>query len=101
MKKKSNPDKAAAKGKSRDDAVSQAGKLTESISRIDKKIIDLINQRLLLGKEIHEIQEKGGDSVPERSTEESLLERISETNKGPLSNKLLKNFLNGNVIILT
>ncbi len=91
MKKNSDPDKGATKGKNRDDAVSQTGKLTESISRVDEKIIDLINQRLLLGKEVHEIQEKGGDSVPERNTEESLLEKISETNKGPLSNKLLKN----------
>ena len=74
----------------KDDAPVQVGRLMETISGIDEKIIDLINQRLLLGKEIHGLQDQTRDKIIEENHEEAIIRKLIQMNRGPLSEKMLR-----------
>ncbi|MCP4373685.1 MAG: hypothetical protein GY797_37130 [Deltaproteobacteria bacterium] len=68
---------------------SQINKLRKSIDEIDEKILDLINQRLLLGREIGNIKRKNKEQIINKAREEAILKRLKELNKGHLRNNTL------------
>ena len=70
---------------------SSINKLRKSIDEIDEKILDLINQRLVLGKEIGNIKRKNEKQVINKAREEAILKRLKELNKGHLHNNTLDN----------
>ena len=68
---------------------SRINELRKSIDEIDEKILDLINQRLRLGKEIGNIKRKNEKQVINKAREEAILKRIKELNKGHLRNNTI------------
>ena len=68
---------------------SRINKLRKSIDEIDEKILDLINQRLVLGKEIGNIKRKNEKQVINKAREEAILKRLKELNKGHLHDNTL------------
>ena len=68
---------------------SRINELRKSIDEIDEKILDLINQRLRLGKEIGNIKRKNKEQVINKAREEAILKRLKELNKGHLRNNTL------------
>lgn len=63
--------------------------LRKSIDKIDETVLDLINRRLLLAKEIGGLKEEKGSQVLDNMRENAIMNRLYELNTGPLSNKVL------------
>ena len=68
---------------------SRINELRKSIDEIDEKILDLINQRLLFGKEIGNIKRKNKEPVTDKAREISIIKRLKNLNKGHLRNDTL------------
>ena len=68
---------------------SRINELRKSIDEIDEKILDLINQRLLLGKEIGNIKRNNKEQVMDKAREISILKRLKYINKGDLRDDTL------------
>ncbi len=69
-------------------------KLRLDIDQIDSKILNLINSRLLLGKEIGHIKQENQVEVLDSSREKEVIEKILKNNHGPAEEKLLKYIFN-------
>lgn len=63
--------------------------LRNSIDEIDENVLDLINRRLLLAKEIGRIKEQSGNQVVDRAREIAIVKRLLTLNKGLLTKKAL------------
>ena len=72
-----------------DDLDSDIDSLRASIDEIDKKILDLLNRRLLLAKQIGRIKEQKGEKVLDTARESNIINRLLNLNKGPLSKNAL------------
>lgn len=68
---------------------SRIGTLRDSIDRIDENILDLINERLLLAKEIGRVKKKNSEQVVDSARESTITKRLSTLNRGPLSKDAL------------
>lgn len=68
---------------------SRINELRKSIDEIDEKILDLINQRLLFGKEIGNIKKKNKEQITDKARETTILKRLKDLNKGYLRNDTL------------
>ena len=71
-----NPDKSLAE-------------FRRSIDAIDAKILDSINQRLEIAKEIGAVKIRKGAQVIDPERESTLIERLIACNKGPLTKESL------------
>lgn len=60
-----------------------------SINKIDRTILDLINQRLLVAKKIGDIKKQTNGFVYDKSRENEVMQRLNELNKGPLKPQTL------------
>lgn len=58
--------------------------LRDAIDEIDEKILDLINQRLLLAAQIGRFKKQNGIQVVDRGREKAVLDRLRNRNAGPL-----------------
>lgn len=58
--------------------------LREEINRLDRAVLDLLNQRAAYALEIGRLKQKNGQPVFEPSRERDLLAALSEDNQGPL-----------------
>ncbi|MFO7667368.1 MAG: prephenate dehydratase [Desulfobacterales bacterium] len=63
--------------------------LRHSIDKIDEKILELINKRLLLAKEIGRVKAEKGSRVLDIARESTLIQRLNSINEGPLSKSAL------------
>lgn len=63
--------------------------LRDSIDKIDGKILGLINERLLLAKEIGKIKAKKGKKVLDIAREKAVIEKLKALNKGILGEQAL------------
>ncbi len=63
--------------------------LRNSIDKIDEKILGLINERLLLAKEIGKIKAKDGRKILDIAREKAIVEKLTALNKGPLAKRAL------------
>ncbi len=61
-----------------------------AIDEIDVKIMDLINQRLLLAQQIGAAKKQGGIQVTDRQREKNILDRLRQKNNGPLDGDSLQ-----------
>ena len=68
--------------------------LRSDIDKIDLKILELINHRLDLGKEIGQIKQKRKVGVLDSSREKQVIEKILKNNKGPADEQILKYIFN-------
>lgn len=64
--------------------------LRRDIDKIDERILDLINKRLLLASEIGKIKAKQGDRMVDGARESALVKRLLSLNSGPLSKHALR-----------
>lgn len=60
------------------------------IDDIDARILELINQRLMLGKEIGAAKAQNGVQVLDQSRELQVMKRLEELNRGPLDDKVVR-----------
>ena len=58
--------------------------LRQAIDEIDDKILDLINQRLSLAKQIGDYKKQGDIQIKDRGREEEILNRLRAKNNGPV-----------------
>jgi chorismate mutase len=73
------------------DPKADIGILRQAIDEIDKKILDLINQRLSLAKQIGDFKKKGGIQITDSGREKEILNRLLKKNNGPLGADGLRN----------
>ena len=62
-----------------------------AIDEIDEKIMDLINRRFLLAKQIGNVKKKDGIQITDRRREKEILDRLLKKNNGPLRDDGLRN----------
>jgi chorismate mutase len=67
-----------------DDPKADIGVLRQAIDEIDETILDLINQRLSVAKQIGDFKKQGGIQITDSEREKEILNRLLEKNKGPL-----------------
>ena len=82
---KSNPDKRTG------DLNSQIDLLRRAIDQIDDQIMELINQRLSLAKQVGDFKKQGGIQITDSDREKEIMNRLLETNNGPVSDIGLRN----------
>ena len=66
------------------------GTLRSQIDKIDKELVERMNQRAELARQIGHLKQSIGQVTYDPSREETVLERVTGSNKGPLSNDSLK-----------
>jgi chorismate mutase/prephenate dehydratase len=64
--------------------------LRVQIDKIDRELVDRMNQRARLAGQIGHIKQSNGQQTYDPSREETVLERVASSNGGPLSNESLK-----------
>ena len=69
-------------------------RLRDQIDHIDSTILDLINQRLEIGKKVGEIKKEKGRQILDRSRERKVIEKLSRQNQGPVNKELLQYVFN-------
>ena len=74
-----------------DDPKADIGVLRQAIDEIDETILDLINQRLSLAKQIGDFKKQGGIQITDREREKEILSRLLKKNNGPLGADGLRN----------
>ncbi len=65
-------------------------KLRDEIDNIDLTILNLLNKRALLAKEVGEIKKKNNLPIYVPSREKEIFNRLEKLNNGPLSNDVIK-----------
>ncbi|NOX32524.1 MAG: prephenate dehydratase [Deltaproteobacteria bacterium] len=68
--------------------------LRHQIDGIDLEILNLINQRLEIGKKVGIIKKETGSRILDRSRERKVIEKLSKINKGPSNKELLRYIFN-------
>ena len=58
--------------------------LRQAIDEMDEKILNLINQRLLLAQQIGALKAHGGIQIADPRREKDIIDRLLHTNNGPL-----------------
>jgi chorismate mutase/prephenate dehydratase len=74
-----------------DALIADIATLRNVIDGIDEKILDLINQRLLLAKQIGGLKKKAGIQITDSARENEITRRLLNINRGPLSDDGLNN----------
>lgn len=64
--------------------LSDISKLRLAIDEIDAKILGLVNQRLLLARQIGTAKKQSDIQIVDRGREKEIVERLLRSNKGPL-----------------
>jgi chorismate mutase/prephenate dehydratase len=82
---KSIPDKQTG------DLNTNIGVLRQAIDEIDEKIMELINQRLSLAKQVGDFKKQGGIQIIDSDREKEIMNRLLEKNNGPMSGNGLRN----------
>ena len=73
------------------DEKEQLGVFRKTIDNIDTKVIELLNRRAEVAKNIGEIKKKIGEKTYVSLREAEIYDNIKKMNKGPLKNEALKN----------
>ncbi len=68
--------------------------LRDEIDQIDSQILDLINQRLSIGKQVGAVKKEKGNQILDRSRERKVIEKLWKINKGPADKDLLQYIFN-------
>lgn len=68
--------------------------LRDEIDRIDSQILELVNQRLEVGRKVGNIKKEKGSQVLDRSREKRVMENLFRQNQGPADQTLLRYLFN-------
>jgi chorismate mutase/prephenate dehydratase len=82
---KSIPDKPTK------DLNTNIGLLRRAIDEIDDKILELINQRLSLAKQVGDFKKQSGIQITDSGREKEIMNRLLEKNNGPVGDNGLRN----------
>ena len=74
-----------------DDLNADIRALRKAIDQIDGKMLDLINERLLLAAQIGRYKKQCGTQVTDSRREKEIMRRLLEKNNGPLRDDGLRN----------
>ena len=77
--------------KQTEDLNSPISLLRQTIDEIDEKILELINQRLSLAKQVGNFKKQDGIQITDSDREKEIMNRLLEKNYGPLSDNGLRN----------
>jgi chorismate mutase/prephenate dehydratase len=66
------------------DSLQKLKKKRKKIDLIDRKLLNLLNQRLRLAIEVGNIKKKMGEKIRDPRREEEVLERLKKIDRGPL-----------------
>ena len=77
--------------KSIPDKRTDIGALRQAIDEVDEKIMELINQRLSLAKQVGDFKKQGGIQITDSDREKEIMNRLLEKNNGPMSDNGLRN----------
>jgi chorismate mutase/prephenate dehydratase len=66
------------------DSLQKLKKKRKNIDLIDRKLLNLLNQRLRLAIEVGNIKKKMGEKIRDPRREEEVLERLKKIDRGPL-----------------
>ena len=72
--------------------------LRTAIDEIDEKILDLINERLLLAERIGRFKKQGGTQVTDNRREKEIMRRLLKTNNGPLRDDGLRKIFSAIIV---
>jgi chorismate mutase/prephenate dehydratase len=72
------------------DALQKLKKKRKKIDLIDRKLLNLLNQRLRIALEVGNIKKKMGEKIRNPRREQKVLEGVRLKNKGPLKDEDLK-----------
>ena len=89
-----DPDDNAPLSQSLADNTTELVPLRDEIDRIDDRILELINQRLDIGKKVGAIKQQKGSQILDRTRERMVIERLSQQNLGPATNDLIQYVFN-------
>lgn len=64
--------------------------LRTAIDRIDRELVDLLNQRMIASLQIGEIKSASNRDILDTAREEEVLRRVAEANAGPLPQETLR-----------
>jgi chorismate mutase len=70
------------------------GVLRQAIDKIDENILDLLNQRLSLAKQIGDFKKQDGIQITDSGREKKILNRLLKKNNGPMGADGLRNIFN-------
>lgn len=65
-------------------------KLRSAIDQIDEKILDLLNRRLILAKQIGGLKKQSGLRITDSGREKKIIDRLLRKNNGPLDDDGLR-----------
>lgn len=77
--------------KSGGDPAADIVELRQAIDEIDEKILDFINQRFSLAKQIGNFKKQGGIQIIDSEREKEIISRLLEKNNGPMGAEGLRN----------
>jgi len=66
------------------DSLQKLKKKRKNIDLIDRKLLNLLNQRLRIALEVGSIKKKMGEKIRDPRREEEVLERLKKIDRGPL-----------------
>jgi chorismate mutase len=69
--------------------------LREEISRADRELLDTLNRRITLVRQLHDYKAERGYPFVDRAREDSLIAELGSANAGPLSSEGLREFFTG------
>lgn len=72
--------------------VNDLAPLRTKIDKIDRRILELINQRLEVGRAVGNIKKKTGAQILDRNREQSVIDKLLKINQGPATEQLLRYF---------
>ena len=80
----------ASKNNTNDDFKADIRALRDGIDEIDEKILDLINERLLLAEQIGQIKKRRSCQIVDDPREKEIMNRLLKRNKGALHDDFLR-----------
>ena len=69
-------------------------KLRSRIDQIDTRILELINERIEIGRKVGQIKKQTGGQILDRSREAAVIQNLFNINQGPATNELLQYVFN-------
>jgi chorismate mutase len=84
--------------KTGDNPNSDISALRRAIDEVDEKIMELINRRLSMAKQIGDFKKRSGIEITDPDREKEIMNRLLEKNNGPVSDKGLRNIFSAIMI---
>jgi chorismate mutase/prephenate dehydratase len=68
----------------------ELGPIREKIDQLDRRLVELLNERLALAAEIGKVKRSAGGQIYVAEREDAVLRKVSSQNQGPIKNEALR-----------